>query len=196
MLFLSFCKIDARALRPYKSHAWLLTIQCGSFAAMCLLLHFLPNFRGSVLVEAALLCMICPTATSASVVTQKLGGDGADITMYTLLINVAVAFIVPSMIPLIEPQSNISFATALFRILSRVFPLLIFPLIAAQFCAFFPTKITSLFTFLPRFSFLSLGYSAQHSNICYLSKYCTYQSRVSRINRYSCCVIALLHYSV
>lgn len=141
MLFLSFCKIDARALRPYKSHAWLLTIQCGSFAAMCLLLHFLPNFRGSVLVEAALLCMICPTATSASVVTQKLGGDGADITMYTLLINVAVAFIVPSMIPLIEPQSNISFATALFRILSRVFPLLIFPLIAAQFVRSFLPKL-------------------------------------------------------
>lgn len=141
MLFLSFCKIDARALRPHKSHLWLLAIQCGSFAAMCLLLHFLPNIKGGVLIEAALLCMICPTATSAAVVTQKLQGDGADITMYTLLINIAVAIIVPSMVPLIEPQSSLTFFAALLRILSRVFPLLIFPLIVAQIVRYFVPKL-------------------------------------------------------
>lgn len=37
-----------------------------------------------------MLCLIVP-ATAAAVVTQKLGGDAADVTIYTLLINLSVA---------------------------------------------------------------------------------------------------------
>ena len=137
MLFLSFCKIDARQLRPHISHVWLLLIQCGSFVAMCLLLHYLSAWRGGVFVQSALLCMICPTATSASVVTQKLGGDSANITMYTLLINLAVALIVPAFVPLIAPSAEHTFIVSLLQILARVFPMLICPLIVAQLVRYF-----------------------------------------------------------
>ncbi len=136
MLFLSFCKIDVRQLRPRLSHLWLLLIQCGSFIAMCLLLHFFPHIKGSVLIEAAMLCLICPTATSAAVVTQKLNGDGADITMYTLLINLCVGIVVPLFIPLACPYSSMGFSELLLQILIKVFPLLIWPLIAAQLVRF------------------------------------------------------------
>lgn len=43
MLFLSFCKIDVKQLRPRISHLWLLLIQCGSFSLLCLLVHFCPR---------------------------------------------------------------------------------------------------------------------------------------------------------
>lgn len=132
MLFLSFCKVDVRTLRPRLSHLWLLLIQCGSFALMCLALHFCPGMKGGVLVEAALLCLICPTATSAAVVTQKLHGDSADIVMYTLLINLAVSLIVPALVPLVHPHANLTFAASFARIMAKVFPMLICPLIAAQ----------------------------------------------------------------
>lgn len=144
MLFLSFCKIDVRSLRLHKSHLWLLAIQCASFVFLCLLLHFIPSISGGVLIESALLCMICPTATSAAVVTQRLQGDDADITMYTLLINTFVAFIVPTMVPLIEPQTDLTFVQALLRILSKVFPMLIFPLIAAQGVRIFLPRLHQL----------------------------------------------------
>lgn len=132
MLFLSFCKIDVRDLRPRISHLWLLLIQCGSFAALCLIIYFAPQIPGRVLIEAAALCLICPTATSASVVTQKLHGSGTDITMYTLLINFAVAILIPLFVPLLHEHTDQSFLLALWSILQKVFPMLICPLIAAQ----------------------------------------------------------------
>ncbi len=132
MLFLSFCKIDVKELRPRITHLWLLLIQCGCFSLLCLIIHFLPTMSSRVVVEAAALCLICPTATSAAVVTQKLHGDGADITMYTLLINLAVSVVVPLLIPFVGGHSGLSFLTAFWSIMQRVFPMLICPLIAAQ----------------------------------------------------------------
>lgn len=145
MLFLSFCKVDARQLRPRLAHLWLLLIQCGSFAAMAVLLHFLPQLPGRVCVEAAMLCMICPTATAAAVVTQKLHGDGADITMYILLINICVALLVPLLVPLIHPQGDVPFLLSLGRILARVFPLLLCPLLLAQFVRWFTPRLLAWF---------------------------------------------------
>ena len=40
MLFLSFCKIDIRQLRPRLSHLWLILFQCGTFVLLCLFLAF------------------------------------------------------------------------------------------------------------------------------------------------------------
>ncbi len=141
MLFLSFCKVDVRSLRPRITHLWLLLIQCGSFALLCLALYFFPDMKGGVLVEAALLCLICPTATSAAVVTQKLHGDGADIVMYTLLINLAVSLIVPALVPLVHPHGSLTFAASFARIIAKVFPMLICPLIAAQLVKFFCKRL-------------------------------------------------------
>lgn len=148
MLFLSFCKIDVRSLRLRISHLWLLLIQCGSFVAMCLLIHFQPNISGKVVIESAMLCMICPTATSASVVTQKLQGNGADIIMYTLLINLAVAILFPLCVPLIYPQDGQIFIASFMLIIAKVFPMLICPLILAQFVRFVcPTLLRFLLSF-------------------------------------------------
>lgn len=141
MLFLAFCKVDVRQLRPRITHLWLLLIQCGSFALLALLIHFLPNLPGRVLVEAAMLCMICPTATAATVVTYKLGGDSTDITMYTLLINLCVSLCVPLFVPLVHPHAELSFLPALMRILSKVFPMLICPLIAACLVRYLTPKL-------------------------------------------------------
>lgn len=137
MLFLSFCKTDIRRLRLRRSHGWLLLFQCGLFVVSALVLHFLPMSAGAAVVtESAMLCLICPTATAAAVVTQKLGGDAADVTMYTLLINLAAALVVPLCVPLIYPHHSGSFYSAFALIISKVFPLLIFPLLTAQFVRF------------------------------------------------------------
>ena len=132
MLFLSFCKIDIRTLRPRITHLWLLLIQCVSFSAMCIILHFFPSIHARVLIESAMLCMICPTATSASVVTQKLQGDSADIIMYTLLINLVVAILFPLCISLIYLHGGQTFIASFMLIMVKVFPMLICPLIVAQ----------------------------------------------------------------
>lgn len=146
MLFLSFCKIDIRQLRPRLTHLWLLLIQCGLFALLGLLLHFWPDMPGGILVEGAALCVICPTATAAAVVTQKLQGDAADVTMYTILSNVAVAIIVPLVVPLVHPHAGQTFMVSFALILSNVFPMLIFPLVVAQAVRWFLPPLHRFFT--------------------------------------------------
>ncbi len=132
MLFLSFCKIDPSRLRPAPRHVRLLLIQLLPFTAIALLIHYLPQLPGKVVLEAGALCLICPTATAAAVVTQKLGGEAEDIMTYTILSNLMVAVGVPLIVPLIQPRPDLTFAYACWLILRQVFPMLICPLIAAQ----------------------------------------------------------------
>lgn len=75
MLFLTFCKVDFSELRFCRWHLWLLLIQGGSFALLGMLLVLLPDFPARIIMEGGMLCLICPTATAAAVVTRKLGGD-------------------------------------------------------------------------------------------------------------------------
>ena len=137
MLFLTFCRIEPKDLKPHRWHWWLLAIQGGlftllGFAAWGILQAF-PDYAHNniVLIESAMLCLICPTATAAAVVTRKLGGDVPGITTYVVLINLLAAILVPLIVPLIHPQQGMDFWTAFNVIIAKVFPLLITPCLLA-----------------------------------------------------------------
>ena len=136
MLFLTFCGIEPRDLKPHRWHWWLLLIQGGLFSLLGLVviwgLRNLPDGQDcAILVESAMLCLICPTATAAAVVTRKLGGDMAGITTYTILINMLTAVLVPLFVPLIRPVDGVDFFAAFSMILAKVFPILIMPCLCA-----------------------------------------------------------------
>lgn len=123
MLLLTFSKISLRELKPKPLHLWLMLFQMVASMAIYVLLKDV----NEILAQAAMVCVICPTATSAAVITAKLGGSAASLTTYTLLVNIGVAVIVPVVFPLIQPHPEISFWTACSIILSKVFMLLICP---------------------------------------------------------------------
>ena len=137
MLFLTFCRIEPKDLRPHRWHWWLLLIQGGLFlilglAAWLLVNHGSDGSHGKVvLIESAMLCLICPTATAAAVVTRKLGGDVPGLTTYIVLINLLTALLVPLVVPVIHPQSGVDFWTSFSMIMAKVFPLLITPCLCA-----------------------------------------------------------------
>lgn len=131
MLFLTFCKIDPRLLRLKRWHLWLLLLQGGLFMMIGCWLIFMPSSGMRVILEGAMLCLICPTATAAAVVTRRLGGDINNITTYTILINLVNAMLIPLMVPLVHPQPGISLWSSAALILAKVFPLLILPLCGA-----------------------------------------------------------------
>lgn len=144
MLLLTFCKVSPSELRPKVLHLWLLSIQLGGALAVYLLL-----FRfNKIVAQGAMVCVICPTATAAAVITQKLGGSAASLTTYTLIGNIGAAIAVPVLFPLIEAHADISFAGSFLVILSKVFPLLICPFLTAWF----------LRRFVPKAHALLLGY--------------------------------------
>ena len=133
MLFVAFCKIKPTDLKPHRWHLWLLLIQCLIFIAACLFLWAYPTSGARVIVEGFMLALICPTATACAVVTQKLGGDSAATTSYTIIINLVVALLCPLLLPVAHPQPGLTFLPAFMVIINKVFPLLIVPLFLAWF---------------------------------------------------------------
>ena len=133
MLFVAFCKIKPTDLKPHRWHLWLLLTQCLIFIAACLFLWAYPTSGARVIVEGFMLAIICPTATACAVVTQKLGGDSAATTSYTIIINLVVALLCPLLLPVAHPQPGLTFLPAFMVIINKVFPLLIVPLFLAWF---------------------------------------------------------------
>ena len=137
MLFLTFCRIEPKDLKPHRWHWWLLGIQGGLFTilgltACWIMKRFPENAEVWVLmIESAMLCLICPTATAAAVVTRKLGGDVPGIITYTVLINMVTAALVPLIVPMIRPVADMTFWIAFSMIMAKIFPLLIMPCLAA-----------------------------------------------------------------
>ena len=80
-----------------------------------------------MLLECAMLCMICPTASAAGVITDRLGGNLAGTVTYLVLINVAGTFLIPLIIPLVNPSATLGFWAYVGHIALKVFPVLILP---------------------------------------------------------------------
>lgn len=128
----TFCKIEPKELVPRVWHGWLLAIQAISCGIIALLLIFCPMDESyKEIFEAAMVCLICPTATAAAVITGKLGGSASSLTTYTLLSNILAAIAVPLIFPLVEPHTDVTFGIAFLKILSKVFPLLLAPFFIA-----------------------------------------------------------------
>lgn len=159
MLFLTFCRIEPRDLKPHRWHWWLLLVQGGLFTVLGLiavaLMKHMPGgcHDGVVLIESAMLCLICPTATAAAVVTRKLGGDVAGITTYTVLINIVTALLVPLIVPLIQPMGDLSFWQAFSMIVAKIFPLLILPCLAAWLVRYLFPKVHKYLLGFPDLAF-------------------------------------------
>lgn len=131
-LFLTFCKVRMESLKFTRWHLILIVFQILSSAAVASVLIFVPmNEIYREIFEGAMVCLICPTATAAAVITDRLGGSAARITVYTLLSNFVTAVFVPVVFPLVEVHAGMGFCMAFLRILSKVFPLLICPFLLA-----------------------------------------------------------------
>ncbi len=132
MLFIAFCKIDPHQMRPRRWH-WVLvgiqTLGSGALAGVLLITHT----RYSVMIDAFIACLICPTAAAASVITGKLGGNESSLTTYTLMSNTAAAVAIPMVFPLLQSEGAglANFAEDFYACSSRIFPMLVLPLICA-----------------------------------------------------------------
>lgn len=141
-LLLTFCKVEPRELLPKAWHLWLLSFQALSCVVLAgvLLIFPLSDAYRSVL-EGAMVCLICPTATAAAVITGKLGGSASTLTTYTLLSNLLAAIAVPLVFPLVEPHEGMGFMAAFFKILGKVFPLLLSPFFLALLLRYCFSKV-------------------------------------------------------
>lgn len=139
MLFVTFCKVNPRDMKIKLWHFWLILFQMTSCLLIGVLLYFHPLYPYRLFAEGAMVCLICPTATAAAVITGKLGGSESSLTTYTILSNITAAVIIPLLFPLVGNTVGVSFGIQFFFILNKVFPLLICPFLAAwALRVFFP----------------------------------------------------------
>ncbi len=146
MLFLTFCKVKASELHFTRWHVWLLLIQSLAFVACALACALLPSSHWLLVVESFMICMICPTATAAAVVTMRLGGNAATLTTYTILINLVAAVLIPAFVPMVHPSADQTFVSSFLTIIAKVFPLLFCPFLLSVVLRAINPAITEWFT--------------------------------------------------
>lgn len=134
MLFITFCRLKPSQMRITPMIWWLLAVQVLGAVAIFLALRPL----GLPLAQSAFICVFCPTATAAPVVTGMLGGDIARVASYSIVSNLTVAILAPLLFVWIGlGHAASSFADGFLTIAWRVAPLIVFPLLAAFLLYFF-----------------------------------------------------------
>ena len=129
MLFITYSRIILRDIRLTKFHYILLGIQYGG-SMLVYLLFFKVN---TTLAQAAMICVLAPTAASAPVITGILGGNISSIAAYSFISNLSIALLSPLFLALIGDASveAISFGSSVLIIFKKVFPVLLLPFILA-----------------------------------------------------------------
>ena len=131
LLYVTFCKIQIKEMKPRVWHFWLQTIRVGLSAFMVFVIVNTDDANMRLVLEGAFICIICPTAAAAPVVAEKLGGSVASLTIYTIMANVVTSIIIPLFFPMVEKSADISFIAAALMVLRNVTTVLVLPLALA-----------------------------------------------------------------
>ncbi len=136
VLFVTFCKVDFKKLLPVPWHLWEGVAQMlfvGAIMAVVLLCDL--SVKWLIAMESVLVCVICPCATAAPVVTSKLHGRLEEMTAYTFLSNFYSALLIPLCFPLLPQGSgshaDMAFVPLFLEILWKVSMVLVGPMVAA-----------------------------------------------------------------
>ena len=160
ILFVTFCKVDFRRLRPVGWHLWVGAFQV-VFVIMVVAAVLTFHIQGEnlILLEALLTCIIGPCAAAAAVVTAKLGGDLEEMTTYTFLSNLLTAVMVPVCFPLIDPSVSMGFWHAFFLILYKVCLVLVVPMLLAYVVKHYMHRLHQWVVGVKDLSFYLWGFS-------------------------------------
>ena len=144
MLFITYCKLNFKDFKPTHFHLVLLATQMILSAAVYLAILPLSH----TVAEG-----VIPTATAAPVITSMLGGSISFVATYSLLCNAFVAVVGPFILAQIGDAADISFLHSVALIGSKVFPLLILPLLGALCLRYISPKIHGVITGHQQISF-------------------------------------------
>lgn len=126
MLFITFCRINPNELRVSNLSLSLISIQL--FSALALFFAISP--LSVDVAQGTFICIFCPTATAAPVITGMLGGSVPRLATFSLISNIMVAITAPFLFSLIG-STDMPIATSIATIAMKVMPLILVPLITA-----------------------------------------------------------------
>lgn len=127
MLLITYCRVSPREFRVTRLSWSLLAVQVAGGVGVYLLL--LP--LGDEVAQGTFICVFCPTATAAPVITGMLGGSVPRIAAFSLISNVAVAVLAPLLFPIMGTDCGPGFVESVLTICLKVIPLIVAPLLLA-----------------------------------------------------------------
>ena len=148
MLFFTFCSVEFKKIRLRKEYFLLVFYQVGVSIGVYLLIRQ----YNEILAQGVMLCILAPTAVAAVVMSSMLGANVASVTSYSLLINLVISIVAPVYFSLMDVPEIVPFWLSVKRIVLKIFPLLIVPMVLV----FIIKKVSKkMSTKLKKLSFLS-----------------------------------------
>lgn len=139
MLLITYCRVKISDFHTGVYIWWLLAVQIvGAGAAYLAIAPF-----NNELAQGAFICIFCPTATAAPVITGMLGGSVSKVATYSLFSHIAVALLAPLLLSYIEPGAETTFLESTISISTSVLPLILGPLVLALMLQRFAPKVHS-----------------------------------------------------
>lgn len=142
MLLITYTRIKPSDFRVGGYIWWLLAAQVAGATGIYLALR---PFN-EIVAQGAFICIFCPTATAAPVITGMLGGSISKVATYSLFSNVTVALLAPGLLSWMSAEGlppgsgTATFTQSLCQISITVLPMILGPLIVALTMARFAPK--------------------------------------------------------
>lgn len=137
MLLITFCRVSPKDFKITRFIWAMLAVQIiGSVAAYIAILPF-----NADIAQGAFICIFCPTATAAPVITGMLGGSISRVVTYSIFSNIAVALLAPLLFSLMGTEAEIGFIESATTICVKVLPLILSPLALALLFQVFAPRI-------------------------------------------------------
>lgn len=143
LLFVTFCKIDVRDMKLRAWHVWLEVVRLALCGLLVAAIVGAGGEHSRLALTGVFVCVACPTAAAAAVVTEKLGGSIGSMTIYTIMDNVVTSIAVPLFLPLIERGVDVTFWEAALMVLRNVAVVLVVPLVLALVCRKVVPRVTA-----------------------------------------------------
>ncbi|MDE5796292.1 MAG: transporter [Muribaculaceae bacterium] len=145
ILVLTFSGVKLSRLRPTKLDLWIVLFQIiVSFGSYQIVMALTSN---EVIAQGAMMCVLCPVASSVTVVASMLGANPVRTTTYTIIGNLVVALTAPVYISLISETDGNSLIDSLTLIFCKIAVVIALPffvvLLLQKYLAAVNTKIAT-----------------------------------------------------
>ncbi len=128
MLLIAFCRIEPSKFR-LSALTWSIV---GVQLVGCIVIYFALLPFGDDMAQGAMICVLCPTATAAPVITAMLGGSISTLVAISVLSNLVAAILAPILFTLVcSPDAAQPFLATFATIIAKVAPMIVGPLLVA-----------------------------------------------------------------
>ncbi|MCM1369156.1 MAG: hypothetical protein NC204_02160 [Candidatus Amulumruptor caecigallinarius] len=157
ILILTFSSVKLRSLRPSRLDFIVALFQAVVSAAIYVGIYFTTS--NIVLAQGAMMCVLCPVASSVTVVSVMLGAKRERTVSYTIVGNLVVSVLAPLYFTLIDEAGNIDFLQTFLQILLKISSAIALPVFAIYLLQQFAPKVNAYIARYQGLSFYLWAYA-------------------------------------